>query len=465
MSIPPLFPDQVPVRDSILACLQRGVDGTLLVAPTGYGKTVLDVNVISTVIREGWDVFVHVPRREILAQTSKTLTHYGLDHGLIMPGHELTSHRLHVTSIDTVNARLGTLAERLQAADLHTIDEAHHTNSATRARMAQMMRRRLGKTATPWRMDGKPLGEHFNEVVLAPSWKQCIEICRLVDVRVIAPPTKYDLAGVGKTGGDFNKKRLAVVMDDPEITRDAIRAYARFCLGQPCLVFCVDLEHCAHVAEAFRLAGWNAEAIHGEMSARERDALINGFRAGDIQVLVSCEILGEGTDLPSAACGIMLRPTESATVFIQQAGRLSRMFLDKLYAILIDLARNVANHGLPQGDRKWSLNRGLIEPAPSTRRCPACWHVAEAPVIDCPYCDRPYVARARMFAPKPTEVRMSGMAAVGGYSSADIAGMEFQQIIALCTSRHAVQVVADIRGYDKAWQDKVLAHNLKRKGW
>jgi len=125
----------------------------------------------------------------------------------------------------------------------------------------------------------------------------------------------------------------------------------------PAIAFCVSIKHAARVTDDFNVAGFPAMYIDGSMSYDQRKQILNAFREGIIKVLVSCDLVNEGTDLPLAAVAILLRPTQSLSLYLQQCGRVSRLnpATNKQSAIVLDHASNVMRHGLPDDDRKWSL--------------------------------------------------------------------------------------------------------------
>lgn len=462
MSIPVLDDWQERMRDETLACMARDVPGTALVLPTGGGKSIVGASVIHELMRQNWDIWWFAHREELLNQASAHMHSFGLTHGMVRPKHDLTTHNLHVASIQTVNARFSSLESRLRKGSLAVFDEAHHTTAATYARIAACFPRLLGPTATPWRKNGRPLSDFYKESIIGPSMAWLIENGYLCDFKIFAPPTKYDLGHIKKTAGDYNQGELEHIMLDPDITRDAIRAYAKFAAGLQCVVFCVSVKHAYMVATAFSQAGWLAEAIEGE--SKDRKGIIERFASGETQILVSCALIGEGFDCPIASCAILLDPTLSAMKYLQEVGRVSRLAIDKDFAILIDLARNVALHGMPQGQRKWSLERGLIEPAPRTRRCATCWCVCEVGSKVCPHCQTQYPVR-KLVLPPPNKVnRLSHFATVGGYSAADIMQMQLSELLPLCTHLQAIETIADVRGFTREWVIKIYDHVQRIRG-
>ena len=374
-----LRPYQIKNTNEILACLQREED-PLYVLPTGGGKTTVFTEVIGHRVRDGWQSCVFVHRIELLRQASERLKAEGIDHGVIAPGSDLTSHNVHVASIDTVGARLDTLTPWLHKLQLGIADEAHHAVANKWDRVLQLPRRRLGVTATPCRTDGKGLGETglFKRLVRGPSIGELTRMGYLAPGEVYAPPTGLDLSKVGKRGGDYVLSQIAELTDTDELSMIARRWYAKLCPGQPAVVFCTTVEHAQHVAQAFAAAGWRAKSVDGTMRPAERDAAIGGLADGTVQVLTSCELIGEGLDIPAVSTALLLRPTESTGLYLQQIGRSLRPHEDKTNAFVIDLVGNTARHGMFDAERQWDLNagiKGLERAVAATWRCRKCHRV------------------------------------------------------------------------------------------
>jgi len=378
----------------ILACHQRGVRGTLYALPTAGGKTVVSsgvIRVMTEVAQRRTVMLVH--RRELLRQSVRTLASVGVEAGIVDPDHDPDPARLvHVASIDCLKARKRRLADWLADIGFAVIDEAHHTIAPGWAELlTEWMPRaqRLGLTATPFRGDGKPLGSIFNEAVRGPPVKSLIADGWLCPPEVWAPFANLDLSGVKVSRGDYVQADLGRVMDDDVITTEAVRQYARRMPGEPAIAFCVSVDHARHVAEAFSRAGWVARSVDGGMDEDERDAAILGLAEGRVQVLTSCEIVSEGTDIPVVSGALLLRPTQSTQKMMQQVGRVLRIYPGKTRSVIIDLADNIRAHGMPEADRDWTLDEGLSPIVPRTFRCPNCTRRFEAAPV-CPECGRTF---------------------------------------------------------------------------
>jgi superfamily II DNA or RNA helicase len=376
-----LRPYQGAVLSATYDALNRGRH-PLIVMPTGAGKTVCFVSLAREFPGR---VCILMHRRELIEQTCRALapTPHGIIQSGVRPRPDL---RIQVASV-------GSLVRRTDwyKFDLIIVDEAHHTTAASYQRIvaaypgAQLM----GVTATPCRTDGTGLRDAgFDELILGPSVAELTAMGYLTPAKVYIPTGGESMKGVPVRGGDYAKGALTkrVLQGDPVVH------YRRYADRHPAIAFCVSVEHAEHTAERFQAAGYRAASIDGSMTPMQRRDLIEGLACGDIHVLTSCDLISEGVDVPVVSCGIMLRPTLSTGLWMQQMGRCLRPAGGKAQAIILDHYGNslLPQHGLPETPRVWSLDgiaaRAQDEDAePATRWCPACLRAHEtAPV--CPYC-------------------------------------------------------------------------------
>ena len=141
---------------------------------------------------------------------------------------------------------------------------------------------------------------------------------------IYAPAPPPDLAGVRTRAGDFAIDELAPVMSAGVIVSDAVDGIFPACPGAPAIAFCVDIAHREMVAAAFAARGYRAAHVDGKPPKEERRRLIAALGTGEIQVLSNCGLISEGLDVPTAAAAILLRPTKSLTLYLQQVGRALR---------------------------------------------------------------------------------------------------------------------------------------------
>jgi DNA repair protein RadD len=385
---PTLRPYQQQAISDLRMAYRNGSAAPLLVAPTGMGKTVVFAAITQAAAARGRQVLILVHRRELIHQASAKLAAIGVDHGVIAAGITPANASVQVASVQTLIRRLDCAA----APDLIIIDEAHHAVAGnTWGRIIDHWPNSLllGVTATPVRQDGRGLGSMFDQLVLGPSTAELITTGYLTPARIYAPPPVADLTGIHRRAGDYAIDEAAERMDRPTVTGDAISHYQRIGAGQPAIAFCCNVKHAEHVCHAFKVAGIRAATLLGNTT--DRDALVARFAAGFIDVLVTVDVVSEGFDCPGAAVAILLRPTQSEGLYLQQIGRVLRPAPGKQAAVVLDHVGNVHRHGFPDDHRNWTLadrerRAGSAgTPAPSVRTCPECF-AAFKPAPVCPCC-------------------------------------------------------------------------------
>ena len=394
---------QTAAIDDIRAEYRAGHRAVCFQLSTGGGKSYTAGSMIRMAADKGRRCLVLAHRIELVAQLSGTLRQLGVDHGLLLRGCNITPHPVQVGMIQTVANRIG----RIMPPDFITVDECHHSVSASYLKILSAFPNAhiLGLTATPQRLDGRGLGEVFQAMVRGPSMSDLIAGGSLSPYRVFCPAAPISVSGIKTRAGDYAQDQLADAADRPTITGDAIEHYRRYADGQKFIAFCVSVAHAQHVAEAFSAAGIAGVAVYGDMDPPARVSAMERFRSGAIRGLVSCNLISEGVDVPDATAAILLRPTQSLTLYLQAVGRVLRPSPGKV-AVILDHAGNAFRHGLPDQDREWSLDakkrrkKRDEEPELPIRHCQECFSVYNAALAACPYCGAvPEVRRAG-----PTEV-------------------------------------------------------------
>jgi superfamily II DNA or RNA helicase len=258
----------------------------------------------------------------------------------------------------------------------------------------------LGVTATPERLDGKGLGQMFDDMVMGPTVAE-LTAQGFLSHAIVYAPSAPDLNGVGTRMGDYVQKQLEAAMVKTVITGSAVKHYGKYASGKKAIAFCVSVRHAKDVAAEFREAGYTASHIDGGMNEEERDGVLKAFEEGRVQVLTSCDLVSEGFDLPAVEVAILLRPTKSLGLYLQQCGRAIRPHPDKEKTIILDHAGNTARHGFIDDDREWSLADGFVqergkgEKAETVRTCTACFAMHK-PSPTCPVCGHVYPVKPRM---------------------------------------------------------------------
>lgn len=394
-----LRPYQEEAISAVRAAFTAGRRAPLLVAPTGAGKTVMFCYITQSAKAKGRRVMILAHRAELLDQTSRALTGLGISHGMIAAGRTADrTEAVQVAGVQTLVRRL----DNTPPPDLLVIDEAHHAAAGSWRAIVQAFpaAKILGVTATPERLDGKGLGDVFDDLIRGPEVADLIA-AGFLSRPVYYAPTTASLDGVRTTAGDYNKADLEQAVNRPTITGDAVTHYRRLCARAPAIAFCASIAHAENVAANFCEAGFRWGVIDGTMTPEARRQAVANLGTGALHGLSSCEIVSEGFDLPCVTAAILLRPTKSLSLYLQQVGRVLRPHPGKQNAIILDHVGNVLRHGLAEELREWSLDgdkerrkKQKTDDGTKNRQCPSCYAV-HAPGPVCPLCGHEYEVKGR----------------------------------------------------------------------
>ena len=419
----------------------------LVQAPTGAGKTAIGSAYAASAVAKRKRVIFSVHRDFLVDQTSQAFDRAGLAHSIIAAGHTPDY------SAPAIVASIGSLMRRLdvvQHTDLLIVDECHHAIAATWLNVIEHFKSRgayiVGLSATPWRMNGAGLGMVYEKMICGPTVRWLIDNKYLSEFRAFAPSTP-DLSGVHTRAGDYVREELAAVA----VTGDAVSHYQKITPGQRALAFCVSVEHSRSVTESFNAAGIAAEHIDATTPKDKRAAKIEAFRAGRTRVLCSVEIFGEGFDSPACDAVILLRPTKSLALHLQQIGRGMRVAEGKERLTILDAAGNIARLGFPDDVHDWTLEGGVAkEKVASVTTCPECF-ASHRPAASCPECGCVY----------PVAKQGREVASVEG-ELAEITrkAAAKQELREAGADRQKLEKLAKARGYDLRWVD----HRLRFMG-
>lgn len=383
----PLREYQTTALDQLKAHLENGSRSPLLVLPTGSGKTIVFSELSKYLTNQGKKVLILVHRKELVSQACKKLDAIGTKYGVIAPTYKSTGHSLQVASVYTLSRRMHTLNYR---PDYIIFDEAHHVAAKTWVEVVNEYKNaiRIGVTATPMRLDNKPLGSYFDTLIKGPEVKELVEKSYLCKHKVYAAPSQIDFSKLKLKRNEYLKKDIAKLMKDPVIVGNAVSHYKKYLLNKPTVVFCVDISHAKTILERFLVAGIKAAVLTGETPQKERDQILEDLQNNIIHVVISIDVISEGTDLPCVEGAILLRPTNSESLYRQQVGRILRPALNK-QAIVLDHVNNTITHGFIDEPRDWKLTDeevvGRKKINPLLRVCKQCGHVFEFQKA-CPDC-------------------------------------------------------------------------------
>lgn len=381
----------------------------LAVLSTGSGKTILLGSVVS---EHRGAVCCIAHRQELVGQISMALARFGVKHRIIAPEKVIRaicaqhleeigacfhwgSSPVGVAGVDTLVKRgAKEHANWMHQVSLWVCDEAHHlagqgpkANKWAKAAAMFPNAKGLGVTATPCRSDGLGLGRRadgvFDEMVVGPSMRDLIDQGFLTDYRIVVAETHLNLTDemVSKTTGDYvldRGKGKAAVRESP-LVGDVVKEYLGRANGKLGVCFTSDVETAGDVAARFRENGIPAEMLSGETPDEQRRDIMRRFKKREILVIVNCDLLGEGVDVPAIEVVMMARPTMSFGLFAQQFGRALRLMVPpdqlrnwdayspeqrraiiangtKPKALIIDHVANVIRHGLPDSRNDWTLD-------------------------------------------------------------------------------------------------------------
>lgn len=347
----------------------------LVVAPCGAGKSYIFSAMAQNT---NGSVLVLVHRRELKEQHEKLFWDLGI-----------TNAR--VETYQTERNRLGQYLKP----KLLIVDEAHLSRSKGWSEIVEYYDTyTVGLTATPVRLDGKPLGDIYNSMVQGITTKELIQQKRLAPYEYYAP-VNVDTDNLKIQAGDFLLKDLEKLMSDRAIYSDALKSWQKIADGEKTIVYCVTIDHAKQTAELFSAAGYPAVEIDGNTPTKKRDQIMHDFRDGKITVLCNVGIISEGVSIDDVTCCLLLRPTESHALYWQQAMRCMRYQPGKI-AKIIDCVGNYSRNPLPDADVEWSLTKSAKKEPRMTaagdfkiRTCKECFMVfPTAPV--CPFCGAEY---------------------------------------------------------------------------
>lgn len=326
-----LFPYQQRVIPELLKSL-RPDNPTLLVAPTGSGKTV-----IAGEIAYSFDNVVFTAHRgEIVDQAHAEMRR----NAQCMSIHQALHHGPPKT-------------------DLLIIDEAHRSTASTYRQIIEKYRGAcvLGMTATPRRTDGQGLIDVFSEIVECSSVKDLVDLGHLVPYHALEAPDEAlkQLAHMKRTMGDYATRELSALVNKPRLVGDVVHEYKKHGMGRKAVAFAVSVEHSRVMTAAFCAAGVRAVHLDGRAAASVRAGALQDLADGRLDVLCNVNLFTEGWDCPSVSCVIMARPTASLTLYLQCVGRGMRTAPGKTDLLILDHAGNIERHGPPDEKREWSL--------------------------------------------------------------------------------------------------------------
>jgi superfamily II DNA or RNA helicase len=360
---------QLSIVDEVCNALDAGETRIMLALSTGAGKTHIARELIRRLRGDDRQVLFVVDRLVLVEQAVNVFRNYGFHVGIIQAENSRYSNHddVIVASVQSLPTR-----EVPRGISMIFIDEAHLLHKPHQELLEHPPQTDIfpdanqipiiGLSATPLR---KGLSAYFNLLLRGPCIRELTASRYLVPVKAYSPGREQlalALASVAVTAGDYQAAELSRLFRRDVVIGDAIESYQQHGEKRPAIAFCVDQAHARAVTAEFEAVGIVTACILADTSLTERRAIVADFEAGKVRVLVSVAVLSAGFDAPHASCAILLRPTLSRQLHIQQAGRVLRSLRDgddneltdddgqpvKQDALILDHAGNCTRHGLPE---------------------------------------------------------------------------------------------------------------------
>lgn len=429
-----------------LPALLKKHQRVVAVGPTGCGKTFIAAAIIER-LKKGQRVLWLAHRHELLAQARRELIAAGVaakDVGILSGNaKENCGARVLVASVQMFRERV------VPEVDLIVVDEAHHiaAESYSGIIFAQPNAQVLGLTATPWRLDGEPLGDVFNHLYLIAEAVECVADGAIRPSAVYAcvdhAGAKSLTKGLVATGGDWSRNKLESRMRKAKLMGDMVVEWKRRAEDRPTLCYATTVEHAEDIAARFRANGVTADVVSWQTPQRERDETMKRLRDALTKIVVNVQVFTEGLDCPPVKCIIIARPTKSLTLYRQMIGRGSRPS-GRGRPIVLDHAGNIWRLGLPDMPVEWSLYGRAANGGPCpVKQCPACEEMIPIGSRECPHC-----GAAQPIADYDTEKRDAVLKRVEETGAARMA------------KREILRKLSAVRGLDDAWVDRAMKEAL-----
>jgi superfamily II DNA or RNA helicase len=338
--------------------------------------------------------------------------------------------------------------------DLIIIDEAHLSEAKSYRKVCEYYNcRRVLFTATPARLDGKPL-TLADTLITGITANELIKMGAISDYDYYAPDLNINTDNVDMVAGEYNNGQLSELMCQSAIYGDILKYYCTLGENRQAIAYCTSVKHSEQTAKMFNDNGISAISIDGSMSQKERNKKMDMFRNGKVQILCNCNLISEGVTLPNASVALLLRPTMSLPLFIQQACRVLTPVEGKR-SIIIDYVNNVQRHGLPTDNHEWSLSKSVEKRKQhnddgtlSIRQCSECFRCFKT-ANKCPYCGYEYEVKGReLKAVKEVELKkIEAIEKAEQEKQKKLARMEVGQ----CRTIADLQKIAKERNYKQAW--------------
>lgn len=342
-----LRPYQQEAKEKVFEKWNSGDKKTLLVLPTGCGKTIVFAKITEDCVRHGARVLILAHRGELLEQASDKIEKAtGLKSAVEKAENSCINswYRVVVGSVQTLmrDKRLNQFS--CDYFDTIIIDEAHHVISDSYQKILEHFSEAnvLGVTATPDRGDMKNLGQVFDSLAYEYTLPQAIKEGYLTPIKAVTIPLKLDLSGVSTQAGDFKASDIDTALD-PYLYQIATEM-KKYCANRKTVVFLPLVKTSQKFRDILNTQGFNAAEVNG--NSTDRAEVLSDFENDKYNVLCNSMLLTEGWDCPSVDCIIVLRPTKVRGLYCQMVGRGTRLCKGKEDLLLLDFLWHTERHEL-----------------------------------------------------------------------------------------------------------------------
>ena len=357
---------QIDAKKNILHAWDT-YDSVMLQMPTGTGKTYLFTSIIKDCIayyksqKKEINILVVAHRIELLDQIANSLEQYGIPCGFIQGTREQHLwQKVQVGSILSLISDKNEMNVRRCKFDFIIVDEAHHTLADSYKHLFEMFpeAKKLGVTATPWRMNHESFTSVYQKLITTPQVKWFIKNKLLADFDYVSVKQDSEIQKLVNSidisiAGDFANDALSAAFDNQRIRARLFDSFHKFAKDRKGIVYAINKQHARNIAELYSSKGYISVNIDCDTPKEDRERRIAEFRAGKIQVLVNVELFTEGFDCPDVNFVQLARPTRSLAMYLQQVGRGLRYVEGKEKTIFIDNVGLYNYFGLPDANRKW----------------------------------------------------------------------------------------------------------------
>ncbi|MDO5559397.1 MAG: DEAD/DEAH box helicase [Oscillospiraceae bacterium] len=354
----------------------KGKRAICCVLGCGGGKSIIQATIAANANRKGNRVLFLVHRKELCEQITDTFSKCDVDWNLTKVGMVQTFTR-HISELDPP--------------DVIITDECHQSTAKSYTKIYDAFpgALKLGFTATPCRLNRGGLDSVYDALVQGVSTRWLIDRGYLADYKHYSIQLA-DTSGLHSKAGEFVSSEVQELMEGKHIYGETVQNWLRIAKGKKTIVYCSSVTSSKETAEHFIDEGISAAHLDGNTKSEVRADIMQQFRAGNIQVLCNCELFSVGLDVPDCECVILLRPTQSLTLYIQQAMRCMRADKNNpsKIGIIIDHVGNIYRHGFVDDNRNWTLDvkKRKAENLIKIKECPQCFTVYSAEKVACPSC-------------------------------------------------------------------------------